>query len=64
MRVLRRHPDDRAIAALAVPALGALAADPLYSLVDTALVGHLGSAPLGAVAVGAAAFTASFWLFS
>lgn len=64
MKVLRRHPDDKAIAALAVPALAALAADPIYSLVDTALVGHLGRADLGAVAVGSAAFTASFWLFS
>jgi putative MATE family efflux protein len=50
--------------ALAVPALGALAADPLYSLADTALVGNLGTVELGAVAVGTAAFTASFWLFS
>ena len=59
-----RHPDDRLIVALAVPALGALAADPLYSLADTALVGHLGPPQLGALAIGAAAFTASFWLFS
>jgi MATE family multidrug resistance protein len=64
VRILGRHPDDKLIAALAVPALGALAADPLYSLVDTALVGHLGKEPLGAVAVGIAAFTASFWIFS
>lgn len=64
MKRLRRHPDDRVIFALAVPALAALAADPLYSLVDTALVGHLGRNELGAVAVGTAAFTASFWLFS
>ena len=47
-----------------MPALGALAADPLYSIVDTALVGHLGTAQLGGVAVGTAAFTASFWVFS
>ena len=59
-----RHRDDRAIVALAVPALGALAADPLYSLADTAFVGNLGTGELGAVAVGTAAFTASFWLFS
>ncbi len=59
-----RHPDDRAILALAVPALGALAADPLYSLVDTILVGHLGSRPLGALAIGTAALTVSFWVFS
>lgn len=59
-----RHPDDGVIGALAVPALGALAADPLYSLVDTAFVGHLGVAQLGALSVGVAAFTASFWIFS
>jgi putative MATE family efflux protein len=47
-----------------VPALGALAADPLYSLVDTILVGHLGPRPLGALAIGTAAFTISFWVFS
>ena len=60
----RRHGSDRDILALAAPALGALAADPLYSIIDTALVGHLGNVELGAVAVGTAAFTASFWIFS
>lgn len=59
-----RHPDDPAIAALAIPALGALAADPLYSLVDTAFVGRLGVPQLAGLAVGVAAFTASFWIFS
>jgi putative MATE family efflux protein len=59
-----RHPQDRAVLALAAPALASLAADPLYSLVDTAFVGNLGTEELGAVAVGTAAFTASFWLFS
>ena len=59
-----RHPDDRTIAALGIPALGALAADPLYSLVDTAFVGRLGVPQLGGLAVGVAAFTASFWIFS
>lgn len=58
------HPADKSILALGVPALGALAADPLYSLADTAFVGNLGAEELGAVAVGTAAFTASFWLFS
>jgi putative MATE family efflux protein len=52
------------IGALAIPALGALAADPLYSLVDTAFVGHLGVAQLGGLSVGVVAFTASFWIFS
>jgi putative MATE family efflux protein len=37
---------------LAVPALGVLAAEPLYVLVDTAVVGHLGAIPLAALAVG------------
>jgi putative MATE family efflux protein len=63
-RLPGRHPFDRTILALGLPALGALAADPLYSLVDTAFVGNLGTEELGAVAVGTAAFTASFWLFS
>ncbi len=43
--------DDRRIAALAIPALGALAAEPLYVLVDTAVVGHLGVTPLAALAL-------------
>ena len=37
-----RSPYDRRILGLALPALGALAAEPLYVLVDTAVVGHLG----------------------
>jgi MATE family, multidrug efflux pump len=61
---LRLAPVDRTIFALALPAFASLAADPLYSLADTAFVGHLGTPELGAVAVGSAAFTASFWLFS
>jgi putative MATE family efflux protein len=64
VRWVRPYADDRAIFRLAVPALGALAADPLYSLIDTAFVGHLGTAQLGALAIGTAAFTASFWIFS
>jgi putative MATE family efflux protein len=36
---------------LALPALGALAAEPLYVLVDTAIVGHLGVSPLAALAL-------------
>ncbi|HET9242075.1 MAG TPA: MATE family efflux transporter [Gaiella sp.] len=51
MRV--RSPYDREILRLALPALGALAAEPLYILVDTAIVGHLGRSQLAAL--GAAA---------
>lgn len=42
---------------LAVPALGVLAAEPLYLLVDTAVVGHLGAVQLGGLSVGALMLT-------
>ena len=45
---------DRRIASLAIPALGALIAEPLFLLVDSALVGHLGMAPLAGLAVAGA----------
>jgi putative MATE family efflux protein len=44
---------DREILGLAAPALGALAAEPLYLLADTAIVGHLGTPQLGALALAA-----------
>jgi putative MATE family efflux protein len=44
---------DRRILALALPALGALAVEPLYVLVDTAIVGRLGTAQLGGLALSA-----------
>jgi putative MATE family efflux protein len=40
------------VLALAAPALVVLAAEPLYLLVDTAVVGHLGAVALGGLAVG------------
>jgi putative MATE family efflux protein len=40
------------VVALALPALVVLAAEPLYLLVDTAVVGHLGTVALGGLAVG------------
>src|ERR671919_3164923 len=46
-----RSPHDREIARLAVPAFGALIAEPLYILSDTAIVGHLGTPQLGGLAV-------------
>ncbi|UUY04431.1 MATE family efflux transporter [Svornostia abyssi] len=48
---------DRQILRLAVPALGALAAEPLYLLVDTAIVGHLGTPQLAALAIAATILT-------
>ena len=49
-------PGAREILALAVPALGALAADPLLGLLDTALIGRLGAAPLAALGAANAIF--------
>jgi putative MATE family efflux protein len=42
---------DRRIISLAVPALGALAVEPLYRLVDTAIIGRVGTDELGGLAV-------------
>jgi putative MATE family efflux protein len=44
---------DRRIIRYAIPALGALAAEPLYVLVDTAVVGHLGRSQLAALGLAA-----------
>jgi MATE family, multidrug efflux pump len=52
-----RSPYDGAILRLAAPALGALAAEPLYILVDTAIVGHLGRAQLAALGAAATALS-------
>lgn len=43
---------SRQIAALALPALGVLAAEPLYLLFDTAVVGRLGALQLAGLAIG------------
>ncbi|MFG1604301.1 MATE family efflux transporter [Actinoplanes sp. NPDC049265] len=51
----------RRIAQLALPALVVLAAEPLYVLVDTAVVGHLGAVPLAAVAVGGTVMSLAVW---
>lgn len=51
---------DRRILALAAPALAALVADPLLSLVDTAFVGRLGRVELAALGVDAALFGMAF----
>ena len=62
--VAARRATHREVLALAVPATLALAADPLLSLVDTALVGRLGAVPLAALGVNVAVFTAVFWVFN
>lgn len=53
---------NRRILALAVPALGSLAIEPLYVLVDTAVVGRLGTAPLGGLALASTVLNTSFWI--
>lgn len=47
----------RRVFGLAAPALVVLAAEPLYVLVDTAVVGHLGGLPLAGLALGGVLFT-------
>jgi putative MATE family efflux protein len=42
----------RRIARLALPALGVLAAEPIYLLFDIAIVGRLGALPLAGLAIG------------
>jgi MATE family, multidrug efflux pump len=55
---------DREIVALALPALGALAAEPLYLLADTAIVGHLGTPQLAALALAATGLGALTTIFN
>lgn len=57
----RRH--DREIIALAVPAFGALVAEPLFVMVDSAIVGHLGTPQLVSLAVAAALLTTAVSIF-
>ncbi len=54
MNLLLRRPLDREILRLAVPALGALVAEPLFLLADSAMVGHLGVAPLAGLGIASA----------
>ncbi|MEW2489419.1 MATE family efflux transporter [Streptomyces sp. NPDC048411] len=57
----RRH--DREIVALAVPAFGALVAEPLFVMVDSAIVGHLGTPQLAGLGVAAALLTTAVSIF-
>jgi putative MATE family efflux protein len=49
-----RNPRDREIWRLAVPAFGALVAEPVFLLTDTAIVGHLGTPQLAGLGVAGA----------
>ncbi|QUY63256.1 MATE family efflux transporter [Gulosibacter molinativorax] len=52
-----RFETTRRILALAVPALGALVAQPLFVMTDTAMVGHLGESVLAGLSIGATIIT-------
>jgi len=57
-RVTSGPTDRRVILALAVPALGALVAEPLFLLADSAIVGRLGTVPLAGLGIAAAVLAA------
>ncbi|GAA3054039.1 putative MATE family efflux protein [Streptomyces olivoverticillatus] len=57
----RRH--DREIIALAVPAFGALVAEPLFVMADSAIVGHLGTPQLAGLGVAAALLATAVSVF-
>ncbi|KUN34659.1 MATE family efflux transporter [Streptomyces longwoodensis] len=57
----RRH--DREIVTLAVPAFGALVAEPLFVMADSAIVGHLGTAQLAGLGVASALLTTAVSVF-
>ena len=59
-----RSPRDREILRLALPALGALAAEPLYILVDTAIVGHLGRPQIAALGLAGTVLAGAFTIFN
>ncbi|MEU7007729.1 MATE family efflux transporter [Streptomyces sp. NPDC046332] len=59
--VRRQH--DREIISLAVPAFGALVAEPLFLMVDSAIVGHLGTPQLAGLAIAAPLLTTAVSVF-
>lgn len=58
-----RRQHDREIIALAVPAFGALVAEPLFVMADSAIVGHLGTAQLAGLGVASALLTTAVSVF-
>ncbi|MEU2231565.1 MATE family efflux transporter [Streptomyces vietnamensis] len=59
--VRRQH--DREILSLALPAFGALVAEPLFLMVDSAIVGHLGTPQLAGLAIAAALLSTAVSVF-
>lgn len=58
-----RRQHDREIVTLAVPAFGALVAEPLFVLADSAIVGHLGTAQLAGLGIASALLTTAVSVF-
>src|SRR3954467_4472465 len=58
-----RRQHDREIVALAVPAFGALVAEPLFVLADSAIIGHLGTAQLAGLGIASALLTTAVSVF-
>jgi putative MATE family efflux protein len=50
---------DRRLLAIAIPSLFTLAAEPLYVLADTAIVGHIGTVALGGLGLASIVLTTS-----
>lgn len=61
---MRRSGLDRRILRLAIPALGALAIDPLLTLIDTSFVARIGVTELAALGVDAAILSFAFFGFN
>src|SRR5215471_16898442 len=55
--LVRPGPHDAEILRLAIPAFGALVAEPLFLLGDSAIVGRIGTIPLGGLGVASQALT-------
>jgi putative MATE family efflux protein len=55
--LIRPGPHDAEILRLAIPAFGALVAEPLFLLGDSAIVGRIGTVPLGGLGVASQALT-------
>ena len=54
---------NRQVLSLAVPALGALIAEPLFVLADSAMVGHLGAVSLAGLSLASTILTTTVGLF-
>ena len=56
--------DTKAILFIAIPMILSNISIPLLGLVDTAIVGRIGTTEIGSVAIGAATFSLIYWSFS